>query len=407
MNFSKKSVSVFATFFGRSRFAFLSMLGFAFACGSPADDPSGNGDGDGAGPTGGLSGDGGSPTGGLAGDGDSPTGGLSGDGDTSTGGVMGDGDAPTGGATGDGDGTGGASNGAAFTCPSGSESMVLDLAGKSATDVAGVPAPAMDNWFLEGAVWIDGSLYMSQIRDYGPLNPAQILKYTPGGAFETLIADSGTNGLAVNAAGQLVAASHAVGGIVTFDPSSPAAAPVTVHSTYNGSRFNSPNDLTIRSDGTIYFTDPDWQCADCGHQPVKGVYRIPPGGAPELLTVLQDNPNGIALSPDESILYVGGNSLASYPVNEDGSIGAGTAFGEGFFGSTDGLGVDCAGNIYVTTNGTVTVFSPSGGNLGQIAADGVTNVAFGGPNSTTLYIVGFGSPGTLRSVELNVPGFPY
>jgi gluconolactonase len=233
------------------------------------------------------------------------------------------------------------------------------------------------------------------------------LKYTPGGAFETLIPDAGTNGLAVNAAGQLVAASHAVGGIVTFDPTSPAAPPVTVSALYGGSRFNSPNDLTIRSDGTIYFTDPDWQCQNCGHQPVKGVYRIPPGGAPELLTVLQDNPNGIALSPDESVLYVGGNSLASYPVNGDGTIGAGAAFGEGFFGSTDGLGMDCAGNLYVTTNGTVTVFSSAGANLGQIAADGVTNVAFGDQTSTTLYIVGFGSPGKLRSVQLNVPGFPY
>jgi gluconolactonase len=104
---------------------------------------------------------------------------------------------------------------------------------------------------------------------------------------------------------------------------------------------------------------------------------------------------------------VGGNSLASYPVNGDGTIGAGAAFGEGFFGSTDGLGMDCAGNLYVTTNGTVTVFSSAGANLGQIAADGVTNVAFGDQTSTTLYIVGFGSPGKLRSVQLNVPGFPY
>lgn len=407
MTLSKKS-SLHTALFSVSAPALLSALGLAFACGSPADEPSGDGDGDGdgTGQTGGLSGDGDAASGGLAGDGDMPTGGISGGGGSSTGGITGDGDGDGDGSGGE-DGTGGTSSGSAFTCPSGSESMVLDLSGKTATDVGGVPAPAMDNWFLEGAVWIDGALYMSQIRDYGPLNPAHILKYTPGGAFETLIADSGTNGLAVNGSGDLVAASHAVGGIVTFDPSSPAASPATVSAMYEGSRFNSPNDLTIRSDGTIYFTDPDWQCGDCGHQPVKGVYRIPPGGAPERLTVLQDNPNGIALSPDEGILYVGGNSLSSHPVNADGSIGTGTPFGENFFGSTDGLGVDCAGNLYVTTNGTVTVFSPSGANLGQIAADGATNVAFGGSSSTTLYIVGFGSPGTLRSVELNVPGFPY
>src|SRR5690606_1463852 len=230
-----------------------------------------------------------------SGDGDAPSGGTPG-----AGGLNGDGD-------GDVSGTGGGSNGTAFTCPPGTESLVLDLAGKTATEIP-APSPPADNWFLEGPVWINGSLYMSQLRDYGPLNPAQILKYTPGGAFESLIPDVGTNGLAVNGAGKLVAASHAVGGIVTFDPANPSAPPVTVSATYDGSRFNSPNDLTIRSDGTIYFTDPDWQCQNCGHLPVKGVYRIPPGGASELLTVLQNDPNGIALSPDESVLYVGGNS---------------------------------------------------------------------------------------------------
>ena len=224
MTFSKKSS--FST-----PLLLLSTLGVAFACGSPADESSGDGDGDGEGV-------GGTQTGGLSGDGDQPSGGLNGGGGTSSGGIPGDGDGSSGGAVGvgggvgdgdgDGDGAGGMPNGTGFACPSGSEALVLDFAGKTAANVPGVPAPAMDSWFLEGAVWIDGSLYMSQIRDYGPLNPAQILKYTPGGAFETFIPDIGTNGLAVNASGQIVAASHAVGGIVTLDPENPAAPPVTV-----------------------------------------------------------------------------------------------------------------------------------------------------------------------------------
>jgi gluconolactonase len=250
---------------------------------------------------------------------------------------------------------------------------------------------------------------MSQIRDYGPLNPAHILKYTPGGSVETFLADAGTNGIAINAAGLLVTANHAVGGLVTYDPNA-STQTTTIVDEYSGSRFNSPNDLTIRSDGMIFFTDPDWQCQGCDHQPVKGVYSVMPGGDAQLLTTSQDMPNGIALSPDEQTLYVGGSNLTSHTVNSNGTIGTGSGFGDGFFSSTDGLGMDCAGNVYVTTGSSVKVFSPSGSDLGDISppsGQNVTNVAFGGANNTTLYITGFGSPGSLSTVELDIPGYPY
>lgn len=201
-------------------------------------------------------------------------------------------------------------------------------------------------------------------------------------------------------------------GLISFDPANPSAAGVVLTNTYDGKGFNSPNDLTVRADGNIYFTDPKWQCKGCT-QTIEGVYRLPPGGQPELLTgtvVTQNNPNGIALSPDGNTLYVGGDKLTAHPLMADGSVGA--SMPDQVFGNiygTDGLGVDCAGNVYAALNGqgTLKVVSKTGTPVGEITGmPKITNVAFGGPNSTTLFITTQGSD-QLLSVELNVPGFPY
>ena len=295
---------------------------------------------------------------------------------------------------------------ARFTCPEGSASLALDLSGAHAEAVAGVPTDG-GSGFLEGPVWHaeEGALFLSQIFFHGSPNEARLLRYAPAEGFAVSLDDAGTNGLALDEAGALVAASHKQTGIVRLDVAA-SSAEVLVDR-YDGARFNSPNDLTVAEDGTIYFTDPDWQCGGCAHQPVEGVYRLPPGGAPERLAeVTQDKPNGIALSPDGRTLYVGGSpQLTAHPVGEGGAVGAGQPLG--VYG-TDGLGVDCAGNVYVTADGAVVVLDASGAELGRIAAAQATNVAFGGPENRTLYITGFGDEaGTLRQVTLNVPGYPY
>ena len=377
----------------------LSLATFALAC---SDDGTGPGGGDFG--TGGI----GSGTGGALG----ATGGATGTGGdiSGTGSVAGTG-GDVAGTGGDVAGTGGADpGGTVFACPAGSESTVLDLTGKMVTPIDGVPAPPGNSYsFTEGPVWLDGALYFSQL--YGNDNPqaSNILKYTPGGSIEVFIDGAGTNGLALNAAGLLVGASQKATGIVTFDPANPAAAATVLTAQYNGAPFNSPNDLTVRADGNIYFTDPNYQCNNCTNQPVKGVYRLPPGGQPELLTTTQDTPNGIALSPDGNTLYVGGSTLTAHPVMADGSVGAGAPFGNA--SSTDGLGVDCAGNVYVTLNGqgTLKIVDKTGAPAGEFTGiANITNVAFGGPGNTTLYITNQDQNGSqLRSVELNVPGFPY
>lgn len=101
------------------------------------------------------------------------------------------------------------------------------------------------------------------------------------------------------------------------------------------------------------------------------------------------------------MLYVGGDFLASYPIKADGSVGPGVKFGSG---AADGLAIDCAGNIYAAgQSGSVGIYDAAGTSIGSIPAKGCTNVAFGGPSRTTLYITSM-NPGSLKYVELNIPG---
>jgi gluconolactonase len=146
------------------------------------------------------------------------------------------------------------------------------------------------------------------------------------------------------------------------------------------------------------------------NQPVQGVYRVTPTGTVELLNTTQSPPNGVALSPDESTLYVGGATLTAHPVMADGSVGAGTPFGNNLSG-TDGFAIDCAGHVYVALHneGMVIVLDKDGNQLdGNFSVSQVTNMAFGGPENRTLFVTSFGdNKGQLRSVELEVPGYPF
>lgn len=283
------------------------------------------------------------------------------------------------------------------------------------------PLAAIDenNFFiLEGPVWVGDALYFSEI---GQGNVSQINRFTLSGNLERgVFPSTGSNGLALDGDGNLVLAAHDVGGISRL--TLPGGAIARGNQTRNGQRFNSPNDLVIRNDGNIYFTDPDFQSPGGRIQGGTFVYRVaPPLGSGEV-TVIEEglnNPNGITLSPDGNRLYVaGGSTLREYALDGTGVptfVGDIENNSNGFNGP-DGMGVDCAGNIYATLNGAgvVLVYSPSGERLGSIGngafgGQGVTNVAFGGPNRTTLFITTFSGNGNtgLFSVELNIPGLPY
>jgi len=273
--------------------------------------------------------------------------------------------------------------------------------------------------FLEGPVWVadQGYLLMSDMRAAtGPqrVQPSTILRYTPGSATpETAIADAGSNGLALSADGQsIIAATHdqrSVSAYLLADSSRSVVA-----ADFQGAAFNSPNDVTVRSDGVVYFTDPNFQRgarADAMNGRTS-VFRVSDG----VVSLVDDSlrqPNGISLSPDGSTLYVGAygeNKIYSYPVRADGSTGTRTQFAA--IGGPDGGTIDCAGNVYWTSgaDGLVHVFDPAGTELGTIASgsSGTTNVAFGGDDRQTLFITsGRTGDSGLYSVHLGVPGYPY
>lgn len=290
-------------------------------------------------------------------------------------------------------------------------------AGATAKRIDGVPpsdtfnqnGSARNN--VEGAVWIGDALYVSEF----PLSqapPSRILKITAAGAVSIYDPDSGSNGLAVDAGGSLIATNHKDGSLTRRPLSGGAAAPIVTQ--YDGKRFNSPNDLAVRSDGNIYFSDPSWQAPNPAPQTQTRVYRVAPGAS--VATVIDANrsqPNGVTLSANEQTLYVSGtDGIFSYPVATDGGVSAGTRM-NGFQGAADGLGMDCAGNLYATTGNRVVILSGTTGMeiaaVPVTGAESVTNVAFGGPERKTLYITAMGA-NTQKGVwqiTLAVPGFPY
>lgn len=264
---------------------------------------------------------------------------------------------------------------------------------------------------VEGALWRSGSLYVSEFGEGAHPPPSRILQITGNQPGVVFAADAGTNGLATDAAGMLHGASHQVGGIVRFGL--PGQEPTVVVGSYKGVRFNSPNDLTFRSDGTIYFTDPTWQAPQPAPQKRTRVYRVAPGaGNAKVVDDQRDQPNGITLSPDEQALYVSArDGLYRYAVAPDGSAGPAVRFAPQI-SQGDGMVVDCAGNLYVTSTDVV-VLDPAGLEIGRIVmpvgAGQITNLAFGGPKRKTLYITAMGS-GSARGVfkvKLDVPGLPY
>lgn len=303
-------------------------------------------------------------------------------------------------------------------CPSGPFGEPF-AAGASATRVPGLPPHDAFNGDgntrtnVEGPVWIDGKLYVSEFA-FTPAPDARILALDPAsGEVSIAVASTGSNGLAVDQDGALIATDHKQGAVVRMP--FPLGAAEVITGTFEGTRFNSPNDLALRSDGTLYFSDPDYQAPSMRPQPKTRVYRLPQGASePVVIDDARSQPNGVTLSVDETTLYVAGaDGVFSYPVMPDGSVmpGSGTRL-NAFNGGADGMGMDCTGNLYITSGQRVVVLSKEGTEIGAIAVSGaesVTNVAFGGPERKTLFItsMGGGEQRGVFSVELNIPGLPY
>jgi gluconolactonase len=250
--------------------------------------------------------------------------------------------------------------------------------------------------FTEGPAWHpEGFLIFSDI----PAN--RIVKWTGPNKVETFREPSGnSNGLIFDTKGRLIACEH---GNRRVSRTEPDGKVVTLADKYDGKRLNSPNDVVVKSDGNIYFTDPPY-----GIQPAEkeldfnGVFRISPDGKLSLLAKDFDRPNGILLSPDEKTLYVADTArghVRAFDVQPDGSVKGGKVFCE--VPGPDGMSMDVKGNLYVTSTG-VAVFGPKGEKIGEInLPERPANCCFGGPDYKTLFVTARTS---LYSVRLKVAG---
>lgn len=251
------------------------------------------------------------------------------------------------------------------------------------------------NW-SEGPVWLDGSLLFSDVPENtvfrwkeGNSAAASFLK--PSGSTEDK-AGQGSNGLARDAKGSLILCQHGDRCLARLEKDG-SFTKLATH--YEGKRFNSPNDLCIAKDGTIFFTDPPYGLkGGKAELDFHGIYRLGTDGKVTALSKDVKWPNGIALSPDEQTIYVAVSDKDQPRVmafNLDGSK-ARTVFdatplkSPARKGGCDGLKVDALGNIWTTGPGGVLVLSKEGKHLGSILTGQATaNCAFGDDGST-LYI---------------------
>src|SRR5262245_20592894 len=296
------------------------------------------------------------------------------------------------------------------------------------------PALLKGDYFgaVEGPVWIDaaGGGYLL----FSDMAANVIYKWTPAGQLSVFLEKSGyggndlnnvggqytngrlhllligSNGLTLDRQGRLIIAGMTDRNVTRVETD---GTRTTLADRYEGKRLNSPNDLVVKSDGAIYFTETTSGIRGRDEGPTRelpfhGLYLIKDG----VLRLLDKDPqgaapNGIAFSPDERILYVnGGTKITRYDVLADDTIANPRVLIdlslEKTPGNTDGMKVDRNGNIYCSGPGGVWIISPQGKHLGTIVTpERVANIAFGDADSRSLYMVGGRS---LWRIRVNVAG---
>lgn len=253
----------------------------------------------------------------------------------------------------------------------------------------------------EGPVWMAAqkALYFSEFEGAN-----RIHKYTPADGKFVVFADNvGVNGLTMDDKGMILAASQDMQRVTRFDPVTAARTQLPGADRYMGKTFNAVNDVIARADGNIYFSDPTFMQNNRPGQGVTAVYRLWNGEVTRLATGKQ--PNALHISLDGKWLYVtssGGDPVRRFALNPDGSAGAeGTPIAV----PSESLALDCAGNLYLSSDGKIRVYTAEGQTIGTFAniTAGITNLAFGDEDGRTLYIT---ARAALYKIRLNVPGLP-
>lgn len=261
--------------------------------------------------------------------------------------------------------------------------------------------------FTEGPVWHpEGYLLFSDIEG------ARIYRYDPNAQAEKVSVwreNSGNaNGNTLDRQGRLVTCEH---GNRRVSRTEQDGTVVALAASYQGKRLNSPNDVVVKSDGTIYFSDPPYGIQpEQREQPCNGLYRITPAGQLELLVDDFERPNGLAFSPDEQILYVDDSPrrhVRAFDVQPNGSLSNSRIFADMDHpqpGSPDGMKLDVEGNLYVAGATGVWVFTAEGEHLGVITTpERPANCAWGDADRQTLYVTARTS---LFRIRTHVPGMP-
>ncbi len=236
--------------------------------------------------------------------------------------------------------------------------------------------------FTEGPVWSkEGFLLYSDVPD------DRIYKVDPKGKTIFREKSNGANGNTYDVQGRLLSCESRTRRVVRLEKSGELTV---LAERYQGKRLNAPNDIVVRRDGNIYFTDPAFGNQSEGRElDFFGVYRIPPRGELELIAKPAGRPNGIALSPNGRILYIANSdekNIRAYDLDGKGAASNERVLVDQIDGVPDGMKVDEKGNLYVTAR-AVFIFSPQGKRLGQIEIpETPANVAFGEGDYQTLFI---------------------
>jgi gluconolactonase len=210
----------------------------------------------------------------------------------------------------------------------------------------------------------------------------------------------GSNGLAFDARGRLIACEHGDRRLAVLEHE---GGKRTLTDNYQGKRYSSPNDLCVKSNGDIYFTDPPYGLPRQGDDsrrelPYSGIFLLRTTGEVVLLNQELSRPNGIALSPDEKTLYVANSDpkkalWMAYPIEANGTTGAGrvvadvTSMVAQHKGLPDGMKVDNDGNLWASGPGGIHVLTPAGKRLGRIETyQASANCAWGGVDGATMFI---------------------
>ncbi len=266
--------------------------------------------------------------------------------------------------------------------------------------------------FGEGPVWDRRQQRLLFVEIIGN----RIWEWKPGIGKKVLVDPSShANGMAFDLQGRLCIAGWSKRTIWRIEPD---GAFVDIATRYQGKKFNSPNDIVVRSDGTIYWTDSAGGLVIPGmvgedmqrHLDVQGVFALTPDGEVHLAIADCTYPNGLAFSKDETILYVNDTREArirAFDVRKDGSIGPGREFYK-LVGSepgvADGMKVDQEDNVYCTGPGGIHVMDKSGALLGRLRIAGhCTNMTWGDEDWRSLYVTTYHE---VVRTRLNIAGIP-